>query len=594
MSTNNRNVRLGIVYRGSIIQEELLDRRIDVTVGIRPGSTIQVSPKLHPDFPDNFELLLLDGGQYYLVAPQDPSARISLRGTAAASEARTIRGKRCVPVEGVAGGSLVVGDVTVMFQFVRADTTPTVTRDRTVLRIGLVYDERLISDTIFPDTKAVTIGNDKNNTIVLPLEDYQGPSIAFVNNKDGSATLRAPVNLKVRVAIDGSPMELKDLLQKGKARQEGNDVVCHLPLGTRGRAVMDKHTVLFQVVKQTLTVPVMPPKSGLQRAVGVFSNDPTWSISFLVAILLIGAVVGQAILFQSTTGKYLGKQKSEEELAHNTYEVQVEQKEEEKPKEEEEEKKDTVDVVPDEVKAKKAEKETKPDKKADAKADKPADKPESTGKTVDPEEAKRNARAAVQKTTIAGAFGSAGAATKLFAAGEGDDGTVVAKTFGGDGGGDKGEGGPGGSQLKLAAAGGGGGTLEKVKGGAKGFGDRKTDVAKVDAGDKQEVAVKIKLSSGGVEGGDGESRGEVAKVISRKNSAVQQCYERALRDNPDEGGKVKVSFTVGTAGTVTDVSVSGASGGFADCIKNKFTAIRGLPLLASPQSFNQSYVFSKN
>ena len=95
-------------------------------------------------------------------------------------------------------------------------------------------------------------------------------------------------------------------------------------------------------------------------------------------------------------------------------------------------------------------------------------------------------------------------------------------------------------------------------------------------------------------GGEGEGKSDIAKVIARKNSAVQQCYEKALRDDPEVGGKVKVSFTVGTAGTVTDVNVSGASGVFADCIKGKFMAIRGLPIISSPQSFNQSYVFSKN
>ena len=104
----------------------------------------------------------------------------------------------------------------------------------------------------------------------------------------------------------------------------------------------------------------------------------------------------------------------------------------------------------------------------------------------------------------------------------------------------------------------------------------------------------MQMMSAGAMGGEGEGKGDVAKVIARKNSAVQSCYEKALRDNPDEGGKVKVSFTVGTAGTVTDVSVSGASGSFADCIKGKFMSIRGLPVLTSPQSFNQSYVFSKN
>ena len=106
MSTSNRNVRLGIVYRSNIIQEEVLDRRIDVSVGLRAGSTVQVSPKDHPDFPDNLEVLILEGNQYYLVVPSDPTARIGLRG-AAASETRMVRGKRCIPVEGVAGGSLV-------------------------------------------------------------------------------------------------------------------------------------------------------------------------------------------------------------------------------------------------------------------------------------------------------------------------------------------------------------------------------------------------------------------------------------------------------------------------------------------------------
>ena len=591
MSTSNRNVRLGIVYRSNIIQEEVLDRRIDVSVGLRAGSTVQVSPKDHPDFPDNLEVLILEGNQYYLVVPSDPTARIGLRG-AAASETRMVRGKRCIPVEGVAGGSLVVGDVSIMFQFVRGDTTPTITRDRTVLRIGLVFDERLISDRIFPDVRSVTIGTDKSHSVVLPEEDYQGPPIRFVNNKDGSVTMRAPANMKVRVAVDGSPMELKELQQKGKARQEGNDVVCHLGLGTRGRATMGAHTVLFQVVKQSITVPVAPPKSMLKRLTGPFMTDPVWSISFLVAFLLISSIVGQAALFQKTTGKYLAKSKEDEDLAHSTYEVLVEQKEEEKPEPE----KETVDIKSDEAKKAEEKEVVKDTKKApDKVADKaPAEKPQSTGKTVDPEEVKRNAREAIQKNTIAGAFGGAGGATKLFGeAAEGEEGTVTAKTFGGDAKGEgEGEGGPG-KGLKLEGGNKGGGTMEKVATGKpKGFGERKTDDTKVVA-EKEEKKVNISLHSDEL-GGSGEAKADVGKVISRKNSAVQRCYEAALRDNPDEGGKVKVSFTVGTAGTVTDVSVSGASGAFSECIKNKFMGIRGLPILAAPQSFNQAYVFSKN
>ncbi len=588
--SQNRFVRLGIVYRGNIIQEETLDRRIDVSVGIRPGSTVQIAPKDYPDFPDAIDLLALDGGQYYLVVPSDPTARISMRGAAVTSEAKNIKGKRCLPVEGIAGGSLVIGDVTIMFQFVRGDATPTVTRDRMVLRLGLVFDDRLISDQIYPDQKIITIGNGKEDSVVLPTEDYQGPAISFTNNKDGSADLRCPQSLKVRVAIDGSPMELKDLQQKGKARAEGNDVICHLPLGSRGRAVMGAHTVLFQMVKQSVTVPAMHKPTGLQRFTSVFLGDPTWSTAFLSSVLLVGAIVGQALIFNAHTGKYLKDVKPEDEHKFDTIVVQIEEKKVEEPPEKPDDKPTQPLQAPDPTPAKK-QKDDKPTK-ADKDPVKDAPKPDSIGKTADnPEDVKRIDRAVVEKNTLAGAFGGPGAATKLFGtAGEGEEGTVVAKSFG-NGGGDKEGTGPGSGGLKLEG-GQHSGTVEKVPvSGKKGF-DRDANVAKPVEKKPEEKAVVAHLSLGDMSG-SGEGKSDVAKVISRKNNAVQLCYEMALRSNPEEGGKVKVTFTVGTAGTVTEVTVSGASGTFSDCIKNKFMAIRGLPLLPSEQSFTQSYVFSK-
>ena len=603
MSTANRNVRLGVVYRGNIIHEEVLDRRIDVTIGLRAGATVQIPAKEYPDFPDAIELLVLDQNQYYMIVPSDPGARISVRGTTQQAAAATVRGKRAIAVEAAAGGSLTMGDVTIMYQFVRADTTPTITKESNVLRLGLVYDERLISDRVFADQKSVTIGTAKNQTVVLPEEDYQGPAVGFTNNKDGSFTLKAPATMKMRVATDGAPLELKELLAKSKARQEGNDVIVHLPLGTRGRIVMGAHTVLFQVIKQSVTVPTFPPKSLGQRLISPFIGEPTWTISFLGAFLLIAAIVGQSLLFQNSTGKYLDKAKAEDELARGPIEIQIEQKEEIKPEEpEKEDNKPTVDIVPEQVKEKAAEdKKAKEDKKSPEKAvDAPKGdaKPESTGKTVDPEEAKRNAREAITKNTVAGALtGANGAATKLFAdGGDGEEGTVTAK-FGGAAGGDgDGAAGPGkGSGLKIEGGGGGGGTIEKVKSAGKGFGDRKSDVAKVDTPEKKEPVAAVKLSGlDGDDGGDGSSKGDIAKKIASRAAAVKACYEAALRDNPDVSGKVKVSFTVGTAGTITDVSVSGADGGFKDCIEGKFKSIRGLPIIPAPKQFSQSFVFTKS
>ena len=85
----------------------------------------------------------------------------------------------------------------------------------------------------------------------------------------------------------------------------------------------------------------------------------------------------------------------------------------------------------------------------------------------------------------------------------------------------------------------------------------------------------------------------VARVIAGRNPAIHHCYELALRENPNEGGKVQAHILVSAAGTVTDVAVSGASHGMAECMKRKLMGLEGLPALPQPETFNQSYVFMK-
>lgn len=85
----------------------------------------------------------------------------------------------------------------------------------------------------------------------------------------------------------------------------------------------------------------------------------------------------------------------------------------------------------------------------------------------------------------------------------------------------------------------------------------------------------------------------VARVIASRNPAIHHCYELALRENPNEGGKVQAHILVSAAGTVTDVAVSGASHGMAECMKRKLMGLEGLPPLPQPETFNQSYVFMK-
>lgn len=582
----SRVLRIGVVWRGQVVAERVLQKRTDVTIGTRPDATVAVNPLVYSGFPASISLAVLQGGAYHIVVPPDPSHTVQLRGGPAGAQGAvresvvTVKGQRLMPIETYTGGSLTMGEIILMFQFVRGDSVPTITREETVLRIGLVHDDRLLSDQVFHGSEPVVIGSDRRHTIAVPDADYKGPPATFTPHNGGTTyRVRVAKESNVRLALDGQPLDAAEAIKRKIATEVNGFYEFDLPVKSRGRAALGPYTLLFQVLRQSITVPTVPRKSLIAQFAGPLVADSVWTVSLLIALVLVGSIVGQAILFQSTTGKFLGKEHSEEENVNTTYEVLVEEKEE--PKKEEE--KPAVEIMSEQAK-KAEEKELKEEKK------KAPEKPQSVGKTMDPEEIRRNAREAIKKNTIAGAFG--GASTKLFGqAEEGEEGTVVAKTFGGDGGAEKGDGGPGGG-LKLAGGGGGGGTMEKVSAGkTKGFGDRESEATKVKA-DKEEKKVNISLSAGEM-GGTGEAKTDVAKVISRKNSAVQRCYEAALRDNPEEGGKVKVSFTVGTAGTVTDVSVSGASGGFAECIKNKFMGIRGLPLLPAPQSFNQSYVFTK-
>lgn len=85
---------------------------------------------------------------------------------------------------------------------------------------------------------------------------------------------------------------------------------------------------------------------------------------------------------------------------------------------------------------------------------------------------------------------------------------------------------------------------------------------------------------------------DIAKVVSRKTSAIQRCLEAALRVNPDERMMFKVLFTVGTAGTVVQAIVVGPSDALRQCVLNKFAAIRGLPSLPQPANFVQPYRFA--
>ncbi|MGB9600966.1 MAG: TonB family protein, partial [Myxococcota bacterium] len=65
---------------------------------------------------------------------------------------------------------------------------------------------------------------------------------------------------------------------------------------------------------------------------------------------------------------------------------------------------------------------------------------------------------------------------------------------------------------------------------------------------------------------------KINAIIKSKQKALQDCYERELRKNPNLSGKIVVRFTIGEDGKVADVRIESDTMGNAevsDCILSR-------------------------
>ncbi len=575
-----RNVRIGVAWHGRIIHEEILDRRVDVSVGLRPDATVQLSAKECPDAPDFLPLLRLHQGRYYLPLPEDPLARVSLRGETTPRQAERVGDARLVLVDDLPGGSLSQGALTLLFQFVHADVAPQVTREQIVLRLGLVHDERLITDRVFADEKRVSVGWNKNLDIVLPDDDYRGAPVAFTRSRNGSFALVVDAQQDVRLAVDSDPQTLAQFADKGHAKRHGQTLTCPLPLGSRGRVLLGAHTLLFQVVKQSTTVPSPRARSLAERLTAPFVHEPIWTTSLLIAVVLIGALVGQSLLYQRTRGQFLANVPPQEVADNHLIEIDIAEKE--PPPKPDEKPLDTP--TPDDAQPA----PLTPPTHAEPHKSRNDAHPERTQPRVEGDAAPRNSRA-LDNSVATALRDHNGAAVRIFQ----DDPTADARAERRFGGTPSDEvGGPGHVGLDIVDSHVAGRSAERIVAKKVDLGPRDPEVIRTVQEKKREPIIKLPPTEGPED--EGGLKEQIARKIASRANAVKGCYEAALRDNPDVGGKIRVNFTVGTAGTVTEVQVVGAVGGLADCIEAKFRGIRGLPLLPEARGYKQTFLLQQD
>jgi len=148
-------LRIGVVQDGKVVHERLIKPGQSVTVGESPRNTF-VFP--NASLPKKFTLFQAKGGKYSLNIVEAMSGKLALESGVAEisavgkSEAVTRKGNTAIlPLSSSARGKVVIGDITVLFQFVPAPPESARMVNRQDFR-PMLFDE---DDPVFIGTLSV-------------------------------------------------------------------------------------------------------------------------------------------------------------------------------------------------------------------------------------------------------------------------------------------------------------------------------------------------------------------------------------------------------------------------------------------------------
>jgi outer membrane biosynthesis protein TonB len=461
-----------------------------------------------------------------------------------------------------------------------------------ILRIGLIQNGRIVEERLMRSAKPITIGHGlKKNTLVVPASDLP-KSFKVFEPKDGGYLLYFTSKMSGRISLGDGVQTLEELARQGRAKKSGDGYVLELHQKARGKLNFGEVTILFQFV----TPPPARPKPVLPASMrgGWFKNiEP-----FLGAIVAISAIVQIGFVVWLENQDFPPDELREAEIADRFVKIMAEPEPEEPeiPEEKTEPTEGEGEGEPQE-KEKAPKPEPKPQKE---KVEKKEEKPKTAEERAAAEAERRKRMAEkVRKSTILHEIGAvAGEDGNL--ANTLDDGagsTTMKEAF---------EGSTGMKSAELGAEKSGvrssGSSDAEASGSASGINLGQTSGAKaaqegVDTGSKEETKVKakIELKGGGEPIGTGKlSASRISSVVRRGASGIQRCYERVLKQNPNESGKLIITVTIGQAGRVTNVAVkTGIGGGFDSCVKSRVKSWRFPRPKGGDVMFNKTFVLSK-
>lgn len=473
---------------------------------------------------------------------------------------------------------------------------------RKVLRIGLIQNGKILEERLIRTAKPVRVGQDiHKNDLVVPASNLP-KSFQLFGIKGNSYVLFFDSKMTGRISMGDGVKTLDEFVRQNKATKT-SDGGYQLKLNprARGKVKLGEVTLLFQFV--TPPPPVARPVLPASMRGGWFKGMDYWLVAMIAlsAILQIGFVAylqsqewPEQIdrLDQRIPDRFVRVMVEEEP---EEIEIPDDQKSEDESAEGEGEPEEAADEEPTPAPAEDPKPE--PEKKAE---EEPAEK--SAEEIAAAEEArKKRMEEEVRNTTALNQIGALadGAGGNLADALAGGSGNVsMDEAFEGTSGVKRGTG----EEKSGLRTGGGSGA--DGKGSAAGIEDlgatrgaREAEKG-VETGSKaeEEVKAQVKVEDGGDVVGSGTlDASSISSVVKRNQSAIQNCFERVLKQNPSAGGKLVLTATIGGAGRVTSATANTSiGGGMKQCVETAAKGWRFARPKGGDVMFNKTFVLQSS
>jgi outer membrane biosynthesis protein TonB len=395
-----------------------------------------------------------------------------------------------------------------------------------MLRVGIIQADRIL-DERHVQKGDITIGHDAKNTIVLPPSEDLPARFALFENRNNQYQLVFDDAMQGRVHLGSSDVDFDRLRKQGLAQERGTHYVLPLQDSARGKVDLGDVTLFFQFVAPipASEKPVLPPdvQGGFWKEL-----DRTFFL-ILAASLFLNFVWGSFIFFSETP--------REPELTLDELEDRFVR----------------ADIIP----------KQPPKQEVVAEAPKAAEEEKPQEDVKDPGDSKASDNApkdaAQRKAEVVKKVSGKGLLKILGSSGSSGGGAFADVLGGSTGGGEIAEAlaGAGGVGVATAEAIGAGGQKGGGTGDVAGIGDLGTSGGgKVDLGSKKEVAVtgRVKDAAPEVDSADVD-RDALARYVKARLKAIQNCYEKELKRNPNLKGKVVVRFSIMPSGRTGDIDI---------------------------------------